>query len=195
MDGALVRAARRAPVQPTPALPRPRPQLYQAEIASPLKQLAGSFDYAFVVTFLVPLFLIGASYDVRSRDVDLGAEALVCSQPTRLSRVLALRLALRAALVSAVALALLAFAVAWLGLPLDARAGAVALASLATIALWSLLVFLVASLRRSSAWNATALVSAWVAWSVLLPALVNLALLTASPARGGVSSRSRSDRR
>ncbi|WP_437589652.1 DUF3526 domain-containing protein [Sorangium sp. So ce1000] len=162
------------------------PQLYQTDIANPLKQLAGSFDYGFALVFLVPLFIIGASYDVRSRDDDLGTESLVCSQPTRLSRLLALRLGLRAALVSAVALALLAFAVAWLGLPLDARAGAFALASLAYIALWFVAVFLVASLRRSSAWNAIALVGAWMAFCVLLPALVNLAILTASPARGGV---------
>ncbi|WP_437316785.1 DUF3526 domain-containing protein [Sorangium sp. So ce385] len=162
------------------------PQLYQTDIANPLKQLAGSFDYGFVLIFLVPLFIIGVSYDVRSRDDDLGTEALVCSQPTRLSRLLAVRLGLRAALVSAVALALFAFAAAWLGLPLDARAGAFALASLAYIALWFVLVFLVASLRRSSAWNAIALVGAWMAFCVLLPALVNLAILTASPARGGV---------
>lgn len=162
------------------------PQLYQTDIANPLKQLAGSFDYGFVLVFLVPLFIIGASYDVRSRDDDLGTEALVCSQPTRLSRLLALRLALRAALVSAVTLALFAFAVAWLGLPLDARAGAFALASLAYVALWFALVFLVASLRRSSAWNAITLVGAWMAFCVLLPALANLAILTASPARGGV---------
>ncbi|MGK3988647.1 DUF3526 domain-containing protein [Sorangium sp. So ce136] len=162
------------------------PQLYQTDIANPLKQLAGSFDCGFVLVFLLPLFIIGVSYDVRSRDDDLGTEPLVCSQPTRLSRLLALRLALRAALVSPVALALFAFAVAWLRLPLDARAGAVALASLAYIAIWFVLVFLVASLRRSSAWNAISLVGAWIAWCVLLPALVNAALLTASPARGGV---------
>ncbi|AUX48703.1 hypothetical protein SOCE26_102440 [Sorangium cellulosum] len=162
------------------------PQLYQTDIANPLKQLAGSFDYGFVLVFLVPLFIIGVSYDVRSRDDDLGTEPLVCSQPTRLSRLLALRLGLRAALVSAVALALFAFAVAWLGVPLDARAGAFALASLVYIALWFLVVFLVAALWRSSAWNAVALVGAWIAWCVLLPALVNLAILTAAPARGGV---------
>ncbi|WP_437675697.1 DUF3526 domain-containing protein [Sorangium sp. So ce131] len=162
------------------------PQLYQTDIANPLKQLAGSFDYGFVLVFLVPLFIVGVSYDGRSRDDDLGTEPLVGSQPTRLSRLLALRLALRAALVSAVALALFAFAVAWLGIPLDARAGAFALASLVYVALWFLLVFLVASLRRSSAWNAVALVGAWIAWCVLLPALVNLAILTAAPARGGV---------
>ncbi|MGK3968495.1 DUF3526 domain-containing protein [Sorangium sp. So ce118] len=162
------------------------PQLYQTDIANPLKQLSGSFDYGFILIFLIPLFIIGVSYDVRSRDDDLGTEPLVCSQPTRLSRLLALRLALRAALVSAVALALLAFAVAWLRLPLDARAGAFALASLAYIALWFVVVFLVASLRRSSAWNAISLVGAWISWCVLLPALVNLAIITGSPARGGV---------
>ncbi|WP_438017142.1 DUF3526 domain-containing protein [Sorangium sp. So ce315] len=162
------------------------PQLYKTDIENPLKQLSGSFDYGFVLIFLVPLFIIGVSYDVRSRDDDLGTEPLVCSQPTRLSRVLALRLALRAGLVSAVWLTLLAFSVAWLGLPLDARAGAFALASLAYIALWFVVVFLVASLRRSSAWNAISLVGAWIAWCVLLPALVNLAIITASPARGGV---------
>jgi ABC-2 type transport system permease protein len=49
-----------------------------------------------------------------------------------------------------------------------------------------LAVFCVASWNRSSVFNAMLLSGGWLAGAVLLPALVNLALLVASPVRGGI---------
>lgn len=162
------------------------PQLYQTELQNPLAEHAGHFDLAFVLCFAIPLVAIGLGYDVRSRDEDLGTAALLRSQPARLSKVVALRLALRAALVGVAALSsLLLSAVAW-QTPLDARWFGAALAVLVYTCVWFIAIFLVSSAGRSSAFNAVALTSGWVAMSVLIPALLNLASLTFWPLRGGV---------
>lgn len=162
------------------------PQLYQAEVTNPAAEHAGHLDLAYVLSFLLPLWIIGLSYDVRSRDGDLGTAALVRSQPLRLSQLVALRLALRAALVAVVALVLLAFAAFVFRAPLDARALALVAGVLAYVAITFLGVFLVASWNRSSVFNAMLLSGGWVGGAVLLPALVNLAMLVAWPVRGGI---------
>lgn len=162
------------------------PQLYQAEVANPAVEHAGHFDLAYVLAFLLPLFVIGLGHDVRSRDADLGTEALLRSQPLLPSRLIALRLALRAALVGAAALAVLGFAAAVFRAPLDAAAAALLVGVLVYVAVAFLAVFLVASSNRSSVFNAMLLSGGWLAGAVLLPALVNLAALVAWPVRGGI---------
>jgi ABC-2 type transport system permease protein len=162
------------------------PQLYQAEVANPAAEHAGHLDLAYVLSFLLPLWIIGLSYDVRSRDTDLGTAPLVRAQPLRLSQLVALRLALRAALVAAVALGLLGFAALIFRAPLDARALVLAIAVLAYVAVTFLAVFLVTSWNRTSAFNAMLLSGGWIGGAVLLPALVNVAMLLAWPVRGGI---------
>ncbi|HYO68364.1 MAG TPA: DUF3526 domain-containing protein [Archangium sp.] len=162
------------------------PQLHEPELSNPLQQLTGGFDLAFVLVFLLPLLIIGLSYDVLSGEEDLGTGPLLRAQPTRLSRVVLLRLGLRAGLVAALVLVLLAAALVWSRSPLDGRALGWALISLAYTALWFLVALLVASLRRPSTFNALALVSLWIGWSVLVPSLINLVLSAYFPVPGGV---------
>jgi ABC-2 type transport system permease protein len=162
------------------------PQLYQAEVRNPAAEHAGHLDLAYVLSFLLPLWIIGLSYDVRSRDSDLGTAALVRSQPLRLSQLIALRLALKATLVAAVALVLLAFAAFVFRAPLDARALALVVGVLCYVGITFLAVFFVASWNRSSVFNAMLLSGGWIGGAVLLPALVNLAMLVAWPVRGGI---------
>lgn len=162
------------------------PQLYQTEIGNPMVEHAGHFDLAAVLVFLLPLLIIALGHDVCSRDDDLGTAAVVWAQPVRLSRLIAGRLALRAAWLSAVLLALLGLTVMALGLPLDARVALFAAATLGYAAIWWLAVFVVASWRRSSVFNALALLGSWLSACVLLPALLHLVANVAWPVRGGV---------
>jgi ABC-2 type transport system permease protein len=162
------------------------PQLYQTEIGNPMVEHAGHFDLAVVLVFLLPLLIIALGHDVCSRDDDLGTAVGVRAQPVRLSRLVAGRLALRAGWLSAALLALLALAVTALGLPLDARVALFAAATLSYAAIWSLAVFFVASWRRSSVFNALALLGSWLGACVLLPALLHLVSNVAWPVRGGV---------
>ena len=162
------------------------PQLHQLELDNPVRQLTGSFDLAFVLAFLLPLLIIGLGHDALSGDEDLGTASLVRAQPAPVSRLVLLRLGLRAAVVAVLALVLLGAAVVWTGSPLDGRVLYAALLILGTVALWFLGVLWVASLRRSSAFTALALVGLWLGSAVLVPALLNLGLSLGFPVPGGI---------
>jgi ABC-2 type transport system permease protein len=162
------------------------PQLHELELDNPLRQLTGSFDLAFVLAFLLPLLIIGLGHDVFSGDEDLGTAPLLRAQPAPVSRLILLRLGLRAAVVAALGLVLLGAAVVWTGSALDGRVVEAALITLGSVALWTLVVLGVASLRRSSAFTAMALVGVWLGSAVLVPALLNLALSIGFPVPGGV---------
>jgi ABC-2 type transport system permease protein len=70
----------------------------------------------------------------------------------------------------------------WLRLPLDRRFGFVALVSSAYLLFWFSASVFVMSLRRSSNFNALALLGVWLALAILIPAALNITLATLLPA-------------
>ncbi|MET0387429.1 MAG: DUF3526 domain-containing protein [Polyangiales bacterium] len=162
------------------------PQQYASELGNPLKQLTGSFDYAFVVTFLLPLLVIALGYDARSRDEELGTELLLRSQPARVSSVLAMRLGLRALVVLATAVVSFVLAAVIAGVPLDARAATWLAIMTVYVLFWTAVVALVAARGRSSGWSAIAAVGAWIVLCILAPATAN-AVLADDPTQTGIA--------
>ena len=162
------------------------PQLYQTEIGNPMVEHAGHFDLGVVLVFSLPLLIIALGHDVWSRDDELGTTAAVRAESVSLSRLIAMRLWLRAGWLSAVLIALLAVAVWTFGMPLDRRVALLLCATLGYTAIWWLVVFFVSSWRRSSVFNALALLGIWLGACVLLPALLHLGSNVAWPVRGGV---------
>ncbi|HTU63689.1 MAG TPA: DUF3526 domain-containing protein, partial [Polyangiales bacterium] len=162
------------------------PQLHTNELSNPLQQATGSLDYAFVVTFLLPLLVIALCHDVSSRDEELGTALLLHSHPLRVRRLVALRLVLRGAIVLLTA-ALMFAGAAWLaGVPPDGRALAWLAIQSAYLVFWIAAAWLVAALGRSSGWNAIVLTSAWIVLCVLLPAAAS-SLSTDQPLQHGVA--------
>ena len=156
------------------------------EVENPLNLMVGRFDLAFVVIYLLPLLILALSYNVLSEEREQGTLALTLSQPVSARSVVAAKLAFRALLVVGTVLA-----VSLLGILATGGAdspGRIALWC-ATVAVYALLWFALAawvnSLRRSSAWNATVLVGAWLVLVVVLPAAINIAagLLHPLPSR------------
>lgn len=152
--------------------------LFADEIANPLQLASGSFDLAFVLVFGLPLVLLALSYDVLSGEREKGTWALTAASSAPPLGVLALRLAMRGALVLLPLLLVTALLLLWQGAPLLAGAGLAAFAGWAALVLlyaafWLALALWVNSWQRSSAFNAVALVVAWVALVVVVPALVN----------------------
>jgi ABC-2 type transport system permease protein len=162
------------------------PQLYQTEIGNPMVEQGGHFDLAVVLVLLLPMLIIALGHDVCSRDDDLGLSAAVRAESVSQSRLIAMRLALRAGWLSAVLIALLAVAVATLRVPLDRRIAVLLCATLGYAAIWWLVVYLVSSWRRSSVFNVLALLGMWLGACVLLPALLHIGSNLAWPVRGGV---------
>ena len=156
------------------------------EVENPLNLMVGRFDLAFVVIYLLPLLVLALSFNVLSEEREQGTLALTLSQPVSARNVVTAKLAFRALLVVGMVLAvslLGTLATGGLGSP-----GRVLLWCAAIVAyslFWFVLAAWVNTLRRSSAWNATVLVGAWLVLVVVLPAAINIAagLLHPLPSR------------
>ena len=156
------------------------------EVESPLNLMVGRFDLAFVIVYLLPLLVLALSFNVLSEEREQGTLALTLSQPVSARGVVASKLAFRALLVVGMVLAVSLAGILVAG-DFDAP-GRVLLWCAAVVAyalFWFVLAAWVNSLRRSSAWNATVLVGAWLVLVVVLPAAINIAagLLHPLPSR------------
>ena len=156
------------------------------EVENPLNLMVGRFDLAFVVVYLLPLLVLALSFNVLSEERERGTLALTLSQPVSARDVVLAKLAFRAFLVVGVVLAVsLAGALATGGFASPGRVLLWCGAVVAYALFWFALAAWVNTLRRSSAWNATVLVGAWLVLVVVLPAAVNIAadLLHPLPSR------------
>ena len=164
----------------------------QAEHENPLNLLTGSFDLAFLIVYLYPLFILATSYNVLSSERDEGVLALTLAQPVTLSQIVLAKAGLRALVVSGLAAACSLAAILWsriatglpgAGLP---GAGMLSLLWLATILLYGAFWFVVAvavnAIGKSSAANATLLATAWLFFVLLVPSFLHIAATYLYPA-------------
>lgn len=160
-------------------------QLHEGETFNPELALAGRFDFAFVLVYLVPLFLIVLLYDLVSSERHAGRLATLMALPGAGHSLWLRRAMLRAALVfAALAVPLLAGAFAS---GTGAMTVAVALScTLAYVVFWAGLALVVATRCRSSVTNATALMGCWAVLTLVLPTIANAVVQQAVPVRQGV---------
>lgn len=172
--------------------------MYDSEIENPWNLLNGRFDVAFVVIYLLPLFIFAMSYNLLSAEREQGTLRMLLSQPITLSRLVLAKVSVRASVIFACAIfvpvaALLIF-----------RPETREAASLAQLAAWTVLVcaygmfwFAVAvianAFSRSSAANALTLVGSWVVLVLIVPVLLNLvaSMLCPAPSRTELATQTR----
>lgn len=163
--------------------------LQNGEVENPLNLMVGRFDLAFVAIYLLPLLVLALGFNVLSGEREQGTLALTLSQPVSARRVVAAKLVFRAILVMAAAIGVSLIGVLITGsFGASGPAGRALLwcAALVVYALfWFLLTAWINSLGRSSSWNATVLVGAWLMLVVVLPSAINIAagLLHPLPSR------------
>lgn len=162
------------------------------EISNPNNLLAGSFDAAFVIVFVLPVFIIALSFDLLSGEKERGILALTLAHGVSLPRYTLAKCAAHACIVLVVALGitLLAFFVAGVdfGRP-GAIAGATAWLGVVGIyaLFWFALALFVNSLDRRSETNGILMANVWLLAVVVLPALANVAATAAFPAPSRVT--------
>lgn len=167
--------------------------LFADEINNPLQLATGSFDLAFVTVYLLPLVLVALSYNVLSGEREQGTWALTAASSAPLLPILLAKLLVRNGGVLAAFVLATGAGLAWQGAPLASAEGAGALAAWAATVLlyaafWVALALAVNAAQRSSAFNAVALVMAWVLLLVVAPAAINAVAqaLYPAPARAEV---------
>lgn len=159
-------------------------QLYDGETFNPELALAGRFDFAFVLIYLAPLFLIALLHDVVSGERQAGRLRMLLALPHG-ARAWRRRVLLRCALVFA-CLALPA-CIGMLAASTGLAVGGIVLAtSAAYIAFWTGISLLVATRGWRSVAKATALMGAWAVLTLVLPALANVVLTRTVPVHQGV---------
>lgn len=159
-------------------------QLYEGEIFNPELALPGRFDFAFVLIYLTPLFIIALMHDLISGEQQTGRLRLLASLPQG-RQVWFRRTSLRFMLVLLSLIIPVLLGAVYAGTSLGALAVILAVIT-SYVAFWFGLSLLLIVRGWRSVTNATALMSVWVLLTLVLPTLANVAILRAVPVHQGV---------
>ncbi|RSY90472.1 DUF3526 domain-containing protein [Sphingomonas koreensis] len=159
-------------------------QIYDGDTFNPELALPGRFDFAFVLVFLAPLFVIALFHDLVSGEREAGRQRALEALPRGGRALWRRRTLLRFALLWLVLGVPFVFAAAIEGVA--ASTMVIVLAMIAAYLLfWIGLAVLVGRLRWSSVANAATLAAAWLVLVLIVPTLANVAINQAIPVNQG----------
>ena len=160
-------------------------QLYESEQVNPELALAGRFDFAFVLVYLAPLFVIALFHDMISGEREAGRLRTLQALPAGGGALWRRRAALRLALLwGALTLPFIAGAVI-AGAPFGGTLAILAV-TMAYLLFWVAVAALVDRWRNGSVANAATLAACWLILTLVLPAGALVAINAAVPVRQGV---------
>lgn len=160
-------------------------QLYESEAINPELAMPGRFDFAFVLVYLTPLFVIALMHDLVSSEREAGRLRLLASLPAGAARTWRRRVGLRYGLVWLAALLPLAAGAALAGAGIAGFAG-IALVATLYLAFWFGLAAWVAARARTSSSSAAILLACLVGLTMILPTLADAGIARLSPVSKGV---------
>ena len=147
------------------------------ELVSPLEQLFGQLDLAFVWVYLLPLIIILTSFNVLSLERESGRLSLIASQPVSLYMWLFRKIGIRYLIlfILLIIFSLSLFLVFGVDIPGNLETlGQVVLILFLYSGFWFLLSFLVNLAGFDSGRSLIILTSVWVFFLFLVPSVVNL---------------------
>jgi ABC-2 type transport system permease protein len=149
--------------------------LGDTELENPVNLVFGIFDLAFVIVYLLPLLVIALSFNLISSEREQGTLDLQRAQPISFSTLFAQKMMVRFVLLAGITLAvilpLLIYQIGWASLLSVLAATGIALLY---VLFWFLVVLAVNLRGGSSAQNALWGICAWLAFTVIIPAVVNM---------------------
>jgi len=160
-------------------------QLYDAEAINPELAMPGRFDFAFVLVYLAPLFVIALMHDLVTGEREAGRLRLLASLPAGAANTWRRRAGLRYGLVWLAALLPLGAGALVAGAGLADLAAIVLVATL-YLAFWLGLASWVAARARNSSSSAAILLACLVGLTMILPTLADAAIARLSPVSKGV---------
>jgi ABC-2 type transport system permease protein len=160
-------------------------QLYESENYNAELALPGRFDWAFVLTYLAPLFVIVLLHDLKSSEREAGRIGLLAAMSRNERALWRRRIAWRLGFLLAALLIPFVIAAVLSG------AGALSILSFTLVTVtyllfWTVLCLWIGNRGWSSVTNAATLAASWLVLTLILPALANLAINAANPVRQGV---------
>jgi ABC-2 type transport system permease protein len=160
-------------------------QLYDGEAFNPELALPGRFDFAFVLVYLAPLFVIALFHDLRSGEREAGRLRMLEALAGRTRGLWGRRVLLRGLLLFG-ALAAPLVVGAWLSrVPIATVAALLGMIAL-YLGFWIALTLMVGRIGWTSLANAATLAGLWLVLTLILPAVAHVAINHAFPVRQGV---------
>lgn len=159
-------------------------QIYDGDTVNPELALPGRFDFAFVLVFLAPLFVIALCHDLTSGEREAGRWHTLAALPHGGAALWRRRTLLRLALLWAVIGMPFAVAAAISGVIVGAIL-VILLVVAAYLLFWIGLSALIGRLRWSSVANAASLAALWLVLVLVLPALGHIVINRAIPVNQG----------
>lgn len=159
-------------------------QLYDGDTFNPEMALPGRFDFAFLLVFLSPLFVIALCHDLTSGEREAGRWRTLAALPHGGAALERRRTLLRLALLWAVIAVPFVTAAAISGVAIGAIL-TILLLTATYLLFWIGLCALISRLRWSSVANAASLAALWLVLVLVLPTLGNVAINRAIPVNQG----------
>ena len=159
-------------------------QIYDGDSFNPELALPGRFDFAFVLVFLAPLFVIALFHDLQSREREAGRVRTLMALPRGGGALWRRRTLVRFALIWGALVLPFVVAAAIEGVGIGAVVAVLALAA-AYLLFWIGVAALVARLGWRSVTNAASLAAAWLLLVLVVPTLANVAIDRAVPISEG----------
>lgn len=154
------------------------------ELQNPVQLLAGRFDLAFVVIYLLPLLIFAFSYNMLSEERENGTLSLVLAQPVTLMSLLLAKSLLRALMVTALATSLSVAGFVACGVSFS-NWGMPALIWTLTVAAYGLFWLGLATVINARGWssatNAITLAGIWLVLVAIVPSVINVAISAVHP--------------
>lgn len=156
-------------------------QKYDTDLNNPTNLLLGNIDFSFVLIFLFPLLIIAFTYNIISEEKESGTWKIVVIQSQNPLLFILKLFYIRVLIVISVLLITLFSGSIFLGIPLNALFWTYLATSILYILFWFGVCFWVASLHKSSNFNAVLLLSIWILLIIILPASINNYLVNKYP--------------
>ena len=156
-------------------------QKYDSDLNNPSNLLLGNIDFSFVLIFLFPLLVIAFTYNIISEEKESGTWRIVVIQSKSPFLFIFQLFAIRFLIIFLVLLKTLFSSVIFLGIPIDAAFWTYLITSTLYLIFWFCVCFWVASLHKSSNFNAVILLSIWIFLIIILPASINNYLVSKYP--------------
>lgn len=160
-------------------------QLYDGETFNPELALPGRFDFAFVLVYLTPLFVIALFHDLVSGEREAGRLRMLDAIAGSRRHLWARRVLLRGGLLLLALATPLTIGAILSHVPVLTLLAVLGLVAL-YLAFWIGLTLLIGRLRWSSVANAAALAGLWLVLTLVLPTIAHVAINQAIPVSQGV---------
>ncbi|WP_256011667.1 ABC transporter permease [Desertivirga xinjiangensis] len=161
-------------------------QLYNSENTNPDKLASGTFDLAFVLVYILPLFIVAICFNIYSAEKERGTLGSILSQPVSLSALLFAKFLFRFLLILTLVIFLSLVGISVNTATADSRLwlwiGGTVLYSL----FWLGVCYVIVVLKKNSAFNAVSLLGLWLLFTVIMPVTFNVIIQIRQPLSEGL---------